>query len=166
MNAVERFWSKVDKRSDEECWRWLGSQAGKNYKNGNGYGQFPIKRNRNIGAHRMSAMLKYGMFHKSTVVMHTCDNPPCVNPNHLRLGTHKMNMEDMVAKGRKSYLFGEENPNAVLTDKQVEEIRNRYVKGNRWRPSNREELAKEYGISKHYVRTLVVPSSQRRNRSA
>ena len=68
------------------------------YRNPAGYGH--IKRNgRNMYAHRVAAAMKYGDI-RGAVIMHTCDNPPCVNPEHLRVGTYAENNEDSRAKGR------------------------------------------------------------------
>lgn len=85
-----RFWDKVDIGSREECWPWRASRAW-------GYGRFWDGENA-VKAHRYSFFLHYGFY--PPVVMHTCDNPPCVNPGHLVEGTQALNVQDMVAKGR------------------------------------------------------------------
>ena len=90
---AERFWSHVD--TSGECWEWTAATRG------NGYGQFYIGgRRKMIDAHRYSAMLHFGMFDKRLLVCHTCDNMTCVRPEHLFLGDHSANVQDMVAKGR------------------------------------------------------------------
>lgn len=91
---MEKFWSKVDKSqlSPGGCWLWTS------YKK-QGYGYFRIN-NKDIGAHRVSYELIYGPFDKCLFVCHKCDNPPCVNPDHLWLGTNQDNMEDMYNKNR------------------------------------------------------------------
>ena len=84
-----RFWQKVEKSND--CWIWFGSTAG------GGYGQFSIL-GKKILAHRYRFMKDNGYLPE--VVMHTCDNPPCVNPEHLVPGTYQDNAKDMVEKHR------------------------------------------------------------------
>lgn len=95
--TINRFWSKVEKGDPDECWNWTGTLN-------NGYGDFWAG-NKRIGAHRYSWMLhneeipKNNSYH-GLCVMHMCDNPACVNPAHLKLGTHQENMSDRTVKGR------------------------------------------------------------------
>ena len=90
---MDRFWSKVDKHSDAECWLWM---AGKTKL---GYGLFRID-NRMRTASRVAYELTYGEIADGLCVLHSCDNPNCVNPNHLRVGTRKDNAQDMVKRNR------------------------------------------------------------------
>jgi hypothetical protein len=117
----ERFWPKVDKGEDHECWNWLGSITHHGYGSV-GRGGF---RKGSVGAHRASYELHYGPIPKGKVVMHTCDNRACVNPSHLRLGTHKDNTQDMLAKGRHRFQApqGEKSSLSRLTEAQVRFIR-------------------------------------------
>lgn len=89
--AVARFWSKVTRSSG--CWLWRGYRKSL-------YGSIMFKR-RAIGAHVFSYMLAHALdAPPALLVLHTCDTPLCVNPQHLFLGTHKDNYEDMRQKGR------------------------------------------------------------------
>lgn len=87
----ERFWEKVIKT--DCCWMWLAS------KDPSGYGTI-LYLGKVHKAHRLSYQLKFGDFDSNLRVLHSCDNPSCVNPSHLFLGTQSDNMQDMVKKGR------------------------------------------------------------------
>ena len=92
---AERFWSKVDKTpglGNGECWEWRGSVH-------RGYGATAIKGIGNQGAHRAAWFYTYGTL-PVMILLHSCDNPPCVNPAHLREGTHQDNADDKMDRGR------------------------------------------------------------------
>lgn len=78
--------------TDNNCWEWQGTRLA------TGYGLFRVLGQRL--AHRVSFVLKYGTLGEGLFVCHKCDNKTCVNPDHLFLGTHQDNMDDMVVKGR------------------------------------------------------------------
>lgn len=87
------FWNKVDRKSENECWEWLGTKDKK------GYGKFNIQAKCKF-AHRASYAIANDETPDYKLVCHSCDNPSCVNPNHLWLGTHKQNCADKMKKGR------------------------------------------------------------------
>jgi len=93
----DRFWAKVDKASglgpQGTCWEWQASL------NSDGYGNIGIEQMTDR-AHRLSWRLHYGPIPDGLSVLHKCDNPPCVRPDHLFLGTQADNVHDMQAKGR------------------------------------------------------------------
>lgn len=122
-SATERFWAKVDKQSPEECWLWTAST----YQNG--YGQLGIEHGNHTSAHRFSYEIHYGKIPNGRVVMHTCDNPRCVNPAHLKLGTQQDNVGDMHQKRRNRQPKGERQRSAKLTETQVLQVRTLYDQG-------------------------------------
>jgi hypothetical protein len=127
----ERFWEKVDVRGPDDCWEWTAS------KNDNGYGEIreSAPSTKTLKAHRVSWELHNGPIpvgngYHGTCVLHKCDNPGCVNPAHLFLGTHEDNMKDMIEKDRHVTYKREKHGRAKLTEEQVLEIRREYVKGS------------------------------------
>lgn len=95
MTPQERFWRHVEIAGEDDCWAWTGGRQGK------GYGQFWLSHGQPLGAHRYAWMIANGRpIPPGNVVMHSCDNPPCVNPAHLRVGTVADNARDCAAKGR------------------------------------------------------------------
>lgn len=131
MTLKERFWQKVQKAGVDECWEW---KAGKSNQR---YGLFYLEGKMQY-AHRVAWMLLKGCIPKGLFVCHTCDNPSCVNLNHLWLGTHNDNMTDMVTKGR---WIRDRHPNAKLTIEDILQIRERLSCGE-----SQKSIAADYKI--------------------
>lgn len=132
----ERFWRKVKK--GEGCWLWIGG------KTSGGYGEIQIN-GKKCYAHRVSWQLFNREIPRGLYVLHHCDNPPCVNPNHLFIGTQSINILDANNKGRAKppIMKGEDHACAKLTLMEVREIRKLYQEGQ----TNKTKIAKLYGVS-------------------
>ena len=121
---ADRFWPKVAIIYDEDsCWVWTAS---KHSKRGSEYGQIKVTRTRKISAHRASWEINFGPIPEGMCVCHRCDNPSCVRPDHLFLGTQKENLVDCRDKGRLGGCVGFKGPSAFrakLTAAQIQEIR-------------------------------------------
>lgn len=120
----QRFWEKVDVREVDECWEWTANKIPQGY----GYISVGNKHKgtrKEIRAHRVSYEIAKGKLKDGQVVMHTCDNPSCVNPNHLVAGTQSENLKDMVRKGRNKKVVphGEMNKTRRLGELAVQTIR-------------------------------------------
>jgi hypothetical protein len=136
----DRFESKFARGGDDDCWPWGATL------NNKGYGMvWDFERGRKVLAHRASYELHVGPIPEGLTLMHTCDNPACVNPAHLRVGSHRENMHDKIAKGRARYghMPGSANGNAILTNEAVISLRRDYIAG-----MDLAGLAKKYGVSR------------------
>ena len=145
----DRFFRHVEKGlSEDDCWKWTAA------KNPQGYGKIGIgaPTHKVEGAHRVSWMLhNNATIPAGLFVLHSCDNPECTNPKHLRVGTKSDNMNDMYSRarqGKRNLPIGEKNNKAVLTEEKVIYIRSS-------KKSN-GELAQEMGISKTCVRLARI----------
>lgn len=118
-NEKERFEKFYIPEPNSGCWLWVGG-VGKR-----GYGRFCWEGDNEFKAHRASWILNCGPISNDLHVLHKCDTPICVNPNHLFLGTQADNMADMIAKGRdrKKPLIGSRHNMAKLTEHQIADIR-------------------------------------------
>ena len=148
MNGTveERFWAKVDASGGPAaCWAWNAS------RDGFGYGHFATERRRIERAHRVSWRFSNGRsIPDGVLVLHRCDNPWCVNPAHLWLGTDADNVRDAVAKRRARGAVGERNQGAKLTESQVLDVRRRYREGAR-----QVDIAAAFGIRQTTVSQIV-----------
>lgn len=142
----ERFWRWVDKRGVNDCWEWTG-----NLKPG-GYGSIGAGGvgGKTLLAHRVSYEMHKGKIPIGYVVMHSCDNKKCVNPQHLSVGTPKDNTWDMVVKGRHNggRLSGLDNPKAVLNPDLV-----RYIRKS---PLSIYKLANELGVGSSTIHSVRI----------
>lgn len=172
LSLLDRFWEKVD-HPDEGCWTWLGA------RNLRGYGVIGFPGRRNMLAHRAAYVLLVGPIPDGLFVLHKCDNPACVRPDHLRLGNHTENMAEMRERGRS--LIGNRNSSrrhperlqrgddhwtrrrpelltpfthakVRLTREQVAAIRARYAAGG----VSQRTLAQEYGVSRSTIADIVA----------
>lgn len=140
---ADRFWAKVDFAPEHHpgCWLWTGATTSF------GYGVFMITKGKFEGAHRVVYRLTHGAIPEGLQVLHICDQPNCVKPVHLRVGTQADNIKDMHAKEREARgdalnhrtQVGEANHNAKLSAQQVEIIRSSIE-----RPT---VLAKRFGVT-------------------
>lgn len=134
----ERFWSKIKFDDPGNCWEW---QA---YRHPEGYGKYKASATSLISAHRYIYMELFGRLPSTLLVCHKCNNPSCVNPNHLYAGTNQDNTNDREAAGRGITFIkrGSQYGNAKLNEEKVAVIKQRLAAGH---VSN--EIAKDYGVS-------------------
>lgn len=154
-DVAERFWEKVD-TSSSGCWLW-------NRGNCKGYGNFSLPGNKRQHSHRVAYELTYGPIPDGLVVCHSCDNPPCVRPDHLFLGTYSDNMRDAAAKGRlprgdthsartrpETRARGMRHGNRKLTETDVRHIRREYSNG-----SSTISLSHRFGVCLTTIKNVV-----------
>jgi hypothetical protein len=144
----QSFWAKVDRSG--ECWLWTASRWN------SGYGQFKVRagrgRQRVVGAHVFSFELANGTVPDGLEVMHTCDTPLCVRPDHLTVGTHLQNVQDAAVKGR----YRVSRPTShKLTVTDIANIRSLVASGEM-----RVRVAKRFGISKAYVTRIMAGTAR------
>lgn len=134
MNIATRFNKFFVKGSPEECWEWTGG------KDKDGYGTIRVG-SKKIRAHRLALELHLGRhLTPGSLVLHSCDNPGCVNSNHLREGTQKENIGDMILRTR--------GHTQKLTWDQVADIRSRVGQ-------TQESLAKEFGVDSSQISLIL-----------
>lgn len=139
---IARFWEKVEKSPG--CWEWKANRC-------NGYGRIGLTRKRGyVFAHRLSYELHFGSIPDGLKVLHRCDNPGCVRPDHLFLGTMGDNNRDRAQKGRSRPVKGETHGMSKMTDRDVQSIRQLHKNGRAI-----ASLAREFGISPSQVSGIV-----------
>ena len=144
---MDRFWSKVNKdgptmpNMDSPCWEWTGA------KHAQGYGQFKFD-GKARKTHRVSALWAgiISDISDGDCVLHECDNPACVNPDHLWRGSHADNMEDMKRKGRSTLGKGFNLRSAKLTEDDVRCVKNLLMAG-----ATHKLIAKQFGVARRTI---------------
>ena len=136
----QRFWAKVNRAGDEDCWEWTASRSSV------GYGKIRID-DKMVLAHRWSYERYRGEIPDGMFVCHHCDNRACVNPNHLFLGTPADNMADRDIKGRQAEQKGEFNGYAKLSNSDVIAIKARLAAGG----ETHKAIAADYGMSRQAI---------------
>ena len=142
-DVIQRFWVKAVVGTPDACWPWIAS------KDDDGYGNFKFK-GKWERASRVAWMIVYGPIPPRKLVCHSCDNPCCVNPQHLWLGAHSENTSDSVAKGRHVDNRGEKQGSHKLTELDVIEIRKLYNAGMLQRI-----IAERFGVSRRHIGCIV-----------
>lgn len=137
-SVIKRFWKYVNVGTRNECWEWTGA------KTSNGYGVLSVH-SRPVYAHRLSWMISNGDIQSGKCVCHHCDNPSCVNPHHLFIGSYRDNTLDMCKKGRHGFHIVSGDANVVL-------IRRMYATGM----FSVEQLAAEFGLANWNIRSRVT----------
>jgi len=134
-----RFMQRVQVRSRHECWEWLG-----HYGDGR-YGYLSVG-GKSVRAHRWLFALLHGAVADDEVVRHKCDNPRCVNPTHLEIGTYADNTRDKFDRGRAPNRQGSKHPLARMTEADVVALRKAAELGE-----THEQLAARFGLSRAHV---------------
>lgn len=142
--AEDRFWRFVEK--SEGCWLWTGSKSKR------GYGHFKVSTALSpTRSHQFSWKLHFGEIPEGLWVLHTCDIPACVNPDHLFLGTALDNVRDMISKGRQNWVGGGPSSRSKLTSDQVKAIRRLHATGD----FLHRDLAEMFGIDRSNITRVI-----------
>jgi hypothetical protein len=158
QQSIDRFMKNVINNGPTECWGWKKSLDQDGYARVC-FRYIDSQHTINMSGHRFMMVIQTGQpIPPGLVVMHSCDNPICCNPNHLSIGTVADNNLDKKLKGREKAPRGEKQPRALLTDEQAREIRRDAIVGyrsGRNNGSNLKELAAKYGVKTELVRRIA-----------
>lgn len=141
--TLEDFMQKVYAEPNTGCWLWAGNV------DRDGYGVYLSKKANTNRAHRVSYYLHYGSINANLSILHSCDNPSCVNPQHLRMGTSLENTQDMIRKKRN--VTGEKHHASKLTEGNVRAIRDEYRAGG----VTQKQLAAKYNVSSRPIYDIL-----------
>ena len=141
---AERFYAKVGQQLPSGCIEWKGNRLPKGY----GYLRKGPAKEGKILAHRAAFLLKHGDIPEGRVVMHKCDNPSCVNPDHLMLGTQQDNVRDMVAKNRHSWRFP--RPWQKLSKDDADQVR--ALRSEGW---TQQAIAERFRVSRPLISLML-----------
>ena len=132
----DRFWEKVDVRGPDDCWEWLACKVK------GGYGFLSVNSKHQYATHILFYIRNGHWPLKGRTANHNCDNPGCLNPKHLYLGTQKSNARDREERGRGNQAKGEQQGNAKLTEKEVREIKRLLEQGD----MSQTEIGDMFGV--------------------
>ena len=149
MPTEDRLLSHVQKNSISGCWEWTGPKHHGYGKTS--YGSRTDGTRRNVFAHRLAYQIWVGEIPEGYEVCHKCDNPCCINPNHLFTGTRQDNIADRERKGRNVIFVDEEQPRAKLTKKAVKDARWEHM----YRGTSFQKLADKYGVTKKTIQNAI-----------
>lgn len=146
-HLARRLANGLDDIPQDGCWEWTRAKP-------HGYGTLTVGR-KTRSAHRLAYQLGVGPIPRRAHIRHSCDNPSCINPDHLFAGTREDNMQDCVRRGRHGgpppARKGEKNPASKLTSDKVDEIRRQLTQG-----STQTKIARRFGISQSQVSNIKI----------
>lgn len=144
IKPEQRFWDKVEKTKN--CWNWIGK-----IRSTDGYGVLSID-SKERRSHRLSWEMMNGKIPEGHVICHSCDNPKCVRPSHLFLGTQAENLTDMRNKGRNRFSFkGSKHPHAKFSEREINVIRGIYLTQN----ITQSEIARRFNTSQQSINRII-----------